>query len=238
MALCKIKRIFSPFAFIFVPMTSVNAKQLVAYLQTLVPPGMKGLDKVKVVYRPYICPLHELLNRVPEQAAVFDIGCGNGSFLALAAHFRNPARLGGIEINDRLVQNASDVLKNTVTNTEVSIQWYDGLNIPDFIGSYSHVFMTDVFHHIPPAIQKDVMQQVFDKMSSGSVFIMKDIDAGKLPWVYFNKLHDRVAAGEIGNEISSQSMETLLKEVGFGITEYSYKQMLWYPHYTFVCKKV
>jgi cyclopropane fatty-acyl-phospholipid synthase-like methyltransferase len=218
-------------------MTSVNAKQLVAYLQTLVPHGMKWLDKVKVVYRPYICPLDELLNMVPEQSWVFDIGCGNGSFLALAAHFRSPQKLGGIEINETLVTNANAVLKNTFTTTAVDVKLYDGLNIPDFIKDYDHLFMTDVFHHIPPAVQQSVIAQLYAKMKSNAVFVMKDIDRGKWPWFYFNKLHDWVAAGEIGNEISSEQMEKLLKDAGFTVKSYSYKRMIWYPHYTFVCVK-
>lgn len=219
------------------PMKKLTPAELVTYLKSISPKGMRFMDKLKVNYRPLICPLHELLNLVPARKKVFDMGCGNGSFLALAAHFCEPEQLGGIEINNELVSNARAILENTAAGIKHDIQWYNGKDIPK-LNEYDFVFMTDVFHHVPVPIQQSVLQQIHNQMKPGAVFVMKDIDAAKLPWVYFNKLHDAVAAGEIGNEVSSNAMKVMLEGCGFTITKQSYRRMLWYPHYTFVCTKV
>jgi 2-polyprenyl-3-methyl-5-hydroxy-6-metoxy-1,4-benzoquinol methylase len=218
------------------PMKMITPQALVAYLKSISPTQMRLMDKLKVNYRPLICPLHELLNMVPDGKKVFDMGCGNGSFLALVAHFCHPAKLGGIEINDVLVKNARAILTNTTEGIVFDVQLYNGSEIPA-LAEYDFVFMTDVFHHIPVKLQQSVLQQIFTRMKPGSLFVLKDIDAAKLPWVYFNKMHDAVAAGEIGNEVSAARMKELLMASGFNITQQSYKRMLWYPHYTFVCTK-
>lgn len=217
-------------------MKTITPAELVTYLKSISPNAMRFMDKLKVNYRPLICPLNELLNIIPANKKVFDMGCGNGSFLALVAHFCEPKQLGGIEINDELVKNARAILNNTAAGIQHDVQWYNGKVIPP-LGEYDFVFMTDVFHHVPVAIQQSVLGQIYLNMKPGAVFVMKDIDAAKFPWVYFNKLHDAVAAGEIGHEVSSDAMKTLLTNCGFTITQQRYKRMLWYPHYTFVCSK-
>jgi 2-polyprenyl-3-methyl-5-hydroxy-6-metoxy-1,4-benzoquinol methylase len=217
-------------------MKTITPGELVAYLKSISPNGMRFMDKLKVNYRPLICPLHELLNIVTAGKKVFDIGCGNGSFLALVARFCEPVSLGGIEINEKLVKNARAILDNTAAGVHHDVQWYNGSEVPG-LDTYDYVFMTDVFHHIPVEIRQSVLQQVYQKMKPGAVFIMKDIDAAKFPWVYFNKLHDAVAAGEIGHEVSAETMKTMLTACGFSISSRSYRRMLWYPHYTFVCSK-
>ncbi len=214
----------------------VSANDLVLFLKTLVPPDAKFLDRLKIVYRPLICPLHKLLRIVPAHSSVFDFGCGNGSFLALTAKFCNPSKLGGIEINDTLVTNANHLLKNTFIHVPIHVSKYDGVVVPSFINEYDYVFMTDVFHHIPIKLREDIFHQLYQKMKTGSVFVIKDIDAASLLH-YFNKLHDLAAAGEIGNEVSVKDMTLLLTSIGFKIESSEKERMLWYPHYTLVCRK-
>jgi 2-polyprenyl-3-methyl-5-hydroxy-6-metoxy-1,4-benzoquinol methylase len=62
----------------------INQKTLVDFLKNQ-NPNAKFLDKLKIVYRPYIWPLNELLNEIPKNKSVFDIGCGSGQFALLIA---------------------------------------------------------------------------------------------------------------------------------------------------------
>jgi cyclopropane fatty-acyl-phospholipid synthase-like methyltransferase len=214
----------------------ITPKLLVDFLKAYTPKEASWLNRMKIQYRPYICPLDELLNELPEGATVFDYGCGNGAFLALAAHFKKATQIGGLEISETLVKNARELLQAQATKAVVNVDTFDGKNIPDTISDYEYVFMTDVFHHIPVDIRIKVLSDLCMKMKSGSKLIMKDIDAAS-PLVVMNKLHDRVAAGEIGNEISLKKMMEVLKEAGFQIQSHRTKRMLWYPHYTVVCNK-
>jgi 2-polyprenyl-3-methyl-5-hydroxy-6-metoxy-1,4-benzoquinol methylase len=211
-----------------------SSKELIQFLKTSEGKNLKGLSRLKTIYRPFICPFDQLLDQIPKRSAVFDLGCGSGSLLSLINHFRDPAKLGGIEITNQLVENARLLLSSA--NIPVSINPYDGVSIPEEIGEYNVVTMIDVFHHIPPSIQTDFFSQLYRKMGNNSILIFKDIDASS-PFVYANKLHDMLLAGEIGNEWKAGAITKKMEEVGFKCSKTEYKHMIVYPHYTIVARK-
>lgn len=212
----------------------ITKENLVQYLKNSEAKNLNGLAKLKTIYRPYICPFDEILNLLPESVKLFDIGCGSGSFLSIINNFKNSDTLAGIEISEKLVQEAKTILSSKIRN--LTIFKYDGENIPDEIHQYEYISMIDVFHHIPKDLQKDFLIQLYTKMSSGSYLLFKDIDASSI-FVYFNKLHDLVLSNEIGNEISTSNAIKMLKEIGFEMKYNSEKLMLLYPHYTILVRK-
>ncbi len=68
------------------------------------------LDQLKVNYRPLICRSIWALINIGSASSVFDIGCGSGQFALLIAAFSDVKRLGGIEIDQRLIDNARKLL--------------------------------------------------------------------------------------------------------------------------------
>ncbi len=212
----------------------ITKEKLVQYLKNSEAKNLQGLAKLKTIYRPYICPFDEILNLMPDNVKLFDIGCGSGSFLSIINNFKNSDTLAGIEISEKLVQEARTILSSKIKN--LTIFKYDGKNIPDEIHNYEYISMIDVFHHIPKNIQKEFLIQLYSKMSSGSYLLFKDIDASSL-FVYFNKLHDLVLSNEIGNEISTNNAIKILNNIGFEMIYCSEKLMLLYPHYTILVRK-
>jgi cyclopropane fatty-acyl-phospholipid synthase-like methyltransferase len=198
-------------------------------------PAASFLDSLKIAYRPYVCPFDELLTLLPEGKSIFDIGCGSGMFLMLAAEYSKPHKLGGIEISGNLVDNARSLLSSYKMTSQ--IEEYDGVKLPNLISEYDIVFLIDVFHHIPVPIQNSFFINLYKIMKPGSTFIFKDIDASKKGLVIMNKIHDLLLSGEIGNEVSSEEAQTLVKEAGFEVLSEKYIRTLWYPHYLIVCKK-
>jgi 2-polyprenyl-3-methyl-5-hydroxy-6-metoxy-1,4-benzoquinol methylase len=213
----------------------INNTQLKTFLLNSEAKDLKGLAKIKTVYRPYICPFDDILNSLPNNLSLFDVGCGSGSFLSIINEFKSPSKLAGVEISNDLVENAKSLFKSK--NIQTDIYKYDGTNIPEQLNEYDYVSMIDVFHHIPPAVQDAFMLQLFQKMKSNSTLIFKDIDKSSI-FVLFNKLHDLLLSSEIGNEISVNSASDLLKKAGFTIESVSTRQMLVYPHYTIIAKKL
>ncbi len=213
----------------------INNKQLKTFLLNSEAKDLKGLAKIKTVYRPYICPFDDILNSLPNNLNLFDIGCGSGSFLSIINEFKSPTKLAGVEISNDLVENARSLFKSKKTKTD--IYKYDGSDIPNELDQYDFVSMIDVFHHIPPAAQNDFMLQLFQKMKANSTLIFKDIDKASI-FVFFNKLHDLLLSSEVGNEISVKRATDLLKKVGFTIDSVSTRQMLVYPHYTIIARKL
>ncbi|MBL7910620.1 MAG: class I SAM-dependent methyltransferase [Bacteroidia bacterium] len=212
----------------------ITNKEIIKFL-TSTTINASFVDKLKIKYRPIICPFNTLLSYANENTSVFDIGCGSGQFCALVAKFTPVKKIMGIEIFQRLVDNARIVNKQ-FEKKELKFEVFDGKTIPENINEYDLVYMIDVYHHIPKDYQTKFMKNVYDKMKVGSKLIFKDIDAGH-PFVFFNKLHDIVFAGEIGNEMSSTSAKKLLSDCGFKIVEEYKKTSFVYPHYFTICQK-
>ena len=194
------------------------------------------VDKLKIKYRPIICPFNDLIDFAKDKDSVFDIGCGSGQFCALIAKFTDVEKIMGIEINERLVNNANEVNEEFRKNKSIKFEVFDGKVIPDEIRDYELIYMIDVFHHIPPAQQAEFMEQVYKKMSPGATLVFKDIDAGN-PLVLCNKMHDMVFAGEIGKEMSFNTGIELFKKIGFTIQSQFKKTVFVYPHFFIICQK-
>jgi protein-L-isoaspartate O-methyltransferase len=215
-------------------------KDLSSLLEKNIPSHISKPDKLKILYRPFITPFAELINIIPFNSNVYEIGFGNGALLNLIYNIKKPRKLGGIEIEKKLVNNARDLLfsqvKNeNIFNEKISLGQYDGVNLPD-LHEFDWVLLVDVIHHIPKKQLTAFLLSIKRKMKSGATLIVKDIDASKTILVLFNKLHDLLVSREIGNEISMENAKLKLRDAGFTFESALYKRKLWYPHYTIITK--
>lgn len=212
----------------------MNTSELVEFLkkQTV---KASFTDKLKITYRPYICPFDKVLSFIEPGDAVADIGCGSGQLALLMAEFTKPSRITGIEISQKLIDNAQTLLASyTAIPCQFSV--FDGETFPAAIHGCQKYFMVDVLHHVPKDSQVSFLKKLYNLMPTGSKLILKDIN-GASPFVYFNKLHDMIFAGEIGNEMSINTAVKTLTEIGFTIEHQTTEQLYVYPHYTIVAKK-
>ena len=216
-------------------MSLVSSKELVRILRKKKFNGSL-VDKLKVYYRPYICPFNELLAFAGEDDSILDIGCGNGQFIYLLSEVINPKSIIGIDISDKIIVRAREYLKD-IRKIPVLLYSYDGLNLPDTFNEVSLVYLIDVLHHIDYSKQQSFLNQLFLKMGKGSRLILKDIDASSY-LVFANKLHDKILTGENSKELSLATVLELLKSTGFHIKQTKTKRLLWYPHYTIEAIKV
>lgn len=212
----------------------LSAKDLSVYLGT-VHNNASILDKLKIVYRPYICPFDDLISACQGSETILDIGCGSGQFILLLSKYTNVKKIGGIEVSSSLISNAKQLLTSQ-TKTEFQIEIYDGINIPDFIYEFNTVTLIDVFHHIKKDKQKRFILELYNKMKPGSKLIFKDID-GSHPLLFMSKIHDILLAGELVKMVSIFEAKEMLGGAGFSIVSISKRLMLWYPHYTIICRK-
>jgi hypothetical protein len=65
---------------------------------------------------------------------------------------------------------------------------------------------------------------------------LKDINRSS-GFVYFNKMHDLVFAGEVGNEKSVEETSKICEKAGFRILSTFTKRTVVYPHYFLVLEK-
>lgn len=217
-------------------MSPLSAKTLSLFLKSNAPASASIVDRLKICYRPYICPFAELLNYIDEDEKVFDIGCGSGQFLLLVAEFFNPKLIGGVEVSKTLLENSRKLLSQYKPRVNIELYLYNGTDLPDQIKNYNIITLIDVFHHLPVNQRNVFLGKLHEKMSPGATLILKDIDASN-PLVFGNKVHDYLLSGERSKEISMYEMQITLNNAGFALIESVKKTTLWYPHFWFICKK-
>ncbi len=209
--------------------------ELSAYLsETEVNAGM--IDRLKIAYRPYICPFDDLLTLVQARSRIYDIGCGSGQFLLLAAKYTDATALYGIEISKQLISNAKQQFEQQNITVPFHFQTYDGVHFPENLKEANLIFMIDVLHHLPSKTQGLFLENIYHAMQPGAKLVLKDIDAASM-LVYCNKLHDLILAKEIGNEISVDGAKAITEKIGFRVESLTYRRMLWYPHFTLLLRK-
>jgi 2-polyprenyl-3-methyl-5-hydroxy-6-metoxy-1,4-benzoquinol methylase len=190
----------------------------------------------KTYLRPYICPFHTLLAHVPEGASLYDVGCGGGAWLALANHYRHCNHLGGYDVAEGPVSAARDLLAATAPASHTELTVSPGVELPALISAFEVVSVIDVFHHIPLSQQSHFITELFTRMRPGARLIFKDIDRDH-PFVFANKLHDRILSGATGHEWGRTAARAALENAGFTIQAAETHRMVVYPHYWFVAQK-
>ncbi len=193
------------------------------------------IDGLKIKYRSLICPFISLLEMIQPGDKVADIGCGSGQFLLLAKHFTNPAYIFGIEISERLINNANNLFKKYEKGS-YHFETFDGKHFPEALKEMDIFFLIDVLHHVPKEQQTNFINNLIKCMKPGARLVLKDINADS-PFVYCNKLHDIIFAGEIGNEISYTRAQQIMISNQLTILEEYKRTMYVYPHYCILAKK-
>jgi SAM-dependent methyltransferase len=193
------------------------------------------LDRLKILYRPLVCPFVELIGYVQPNDVVADIGCGSGQFCLLLSRFSQPKAIYGYEISGRLIENAMQLFNNKV-RTPHHFEVFNGTDLPADIIEADVIFLIDVLHHIPPEARDAFIQQMYAKIKKGARVVIKDIDAAS-PFVVFNKLHDLVFSRQLVHENSLRQSEMALENAGFHILHREKKRMYVYPHYTILAEK-
>jgi 2-polyprenyl-3-methyl-5-hydroxy-6-metoxy-1,4-benzoquinol methylase len=213
---------------------AVKSTDLAKLLRSSIP-ATSFIDRLKIGFRPYICPFDLLLPHIEPGLSYFDIGCGSGMFLRILAEYKTPRALGGVEISPRLIENALSVLATSDVPTLLRV--YDGCTLPEEVIEYDYLCMIDVLHHIPLESQFTFLAALGDQMRPGQMLLFKDIDAAS-PLVYWNKLHDLAVAGEIVHELPAEVVCEQLKKIGFQVTLLFRKTVYLYPHFAVLCVRV
>jgi SAM-dependent methyltransferase len=193
------------------------------------------VDRLKIIYRPLVCPFPSLIAYVNKNDIVADIGCGSGQFCLLLSQFSKPRAIYGYEISPRLVRNARMLFRDKIT-TEHHFEVYNGMDLPDEIVRADLVFLIDVLHHIPLQMRGDFLESLYAKIKRGARIVVKDIDAAS-PFVIFNKIHDLIFSRELVHENSLHQSVDALQKAGFHVLKTEKQRMYVYPHYTVFAKK-
>ena len=213
----------------------ISQNEILNFLKTK-SSGLGLINKLKVIYRPLICPFDVLLNYVKPNESTYDIGCGSGQFCSLIAKFTDAKKIFGIEISENLIENAILLNQEFKTKKKMHFNTFDGKIIPLEIKNFSLIYLIDVLHHVPKFQQETFFKEIYSKMAINSKLVFKDIDA-ESNFVVFNKIHDLIFSKEIGNEIGFNQAKILTQKTGFKLVDCFKKRMFVYPHYFLILEK-
>ena len=211
--------------------------ELAAFLKSEFGRRLHGRERLKVLLRPYTCPFDELLTYIEPGSTIFDIGCGPGTFLALALEFSRPRKAVGIDIRPAAVETASAMLESFIARGIAQVGRYDGSTLPVSLSEADTVFLIDVFHYLPVASRALFVSEIYGKMKPGARLVFKDIDAADRLLLYLNKLHNALVSGALVHEVSSKDAYELLRKTGFEVDARPKRRMFWYSHFTLVGRK-
>ena len=195
-----------------------------------------AFQRLLVNGRPFICPLHTLVDCVPSNALVLDVGCGTGLFLNLLAHRGRVSRGIGFDASAPAIETAQRAAKEIRPETGVR---FEAISVGDSwpAGLFDVVSMIDVLHHISPAQQRQVIEQACGKVAPGGMFLYKDMGVASFWRAWANRAHDLVLARQWIHYVAANDVVQWAKAAGLSL-EHSVKiNMLWYEHELFVFRR-
>lgn len=204
---------------------------LASRLRAACPPDTGAIARLKVIYRPFICPLGDLLLLVRPGERIADIGCGGGQFALLAATLRSPRSVLGLEIDPALVSLAQGTFLRAAVTLPHSFSVYSGDDFPIELEQCDRIFLIDVLHHVPPDRQFAFVEKLRARLRPGAYLVLKDIDAAS-PLVHFNRLHDALLGGGRGHELEADSVAALADRLRLRLVTLHRRRLWWYSHYT------
>lgn len=196
-----------------------------------------GSGKVRFMqrYRSYICPLHEVINEVPKESRVLDVGCGNGLLLNLLAHMGRIKQGHGFDLSTPAINVARQVaLKHPSYVIDFESRSVNQ-GIPQL--GFEVITVIDVLHHIPDAYKQPFVADLCDALPEGGKLIIKDM-ACKPRWrATANQMHDLVMARQWVEHADPAQVEQWGVEKGMVVRRRASFNTLWYGHWMLVMQK-
>lgn len=184
-----------------------------------------------MTYRPRICPFHRLIEQVPQNSTVLDVGCGNGLWLLLLAELGRIRQGIGFDICAEKVRLAQELAgpNRSLSFRPIAVNeaW------PDMAADC--VTMIDIIHHIHPERQKETIRAI--QNTHAERILIKDIDPVPAWKSAANTLHDLALSGQRPRYQSPSVLCEWLGEIGYEIRVCLRCDMLWYSHYLIVGQK-
>lgn len=185
--------------------------------------------------RPFVLPLGSLTRQFERlDGRVLSVGSGHALIERYLAELNPRVRVEGYELDEERVALAA---RSQERAPRVVIHRGD-VTALDASGIYDGAVAIDMLHHIPFGEHATLAAAVRARLRSGGLCIVKDIDI-RPRWKHgWNRLHDRLAAGE--KEIwcrAAEDMAAVFTAKGFELESTSRPHRLMpYPHYLLVLR--
>lgn len=188
-------------------------------------------------WRPYNCPFDHIIEKVPKDAVVLDIGCGGGLLLGMLAYLKRIHGGVGFDFSGNAIEVANLMIKNLPEDHNLTFHHLSVLDAwPE--GKFDVVTMIDVMHHLPRDAQEEVFHQAAEKIKLGGYLIYKDIPMLPLWRNFANTVHDVLIAREIPHYVPSERINRWAIDADLTILDAYTVNQLWYCHELMVYERM
>jgi len=176
--------------------------------------------------RKKIYPHNIIVNNIPQNANILDIGCGSGTILSEKILSKINSYTGiDPKVNKKILNEKIRIYNDSVEN------------ILKNISNYDCIIMVDVMHHIKASEQEFIIQKIIESMNKNSIFIYKDISNRNIFYSFMNKMHDLLYNFQVIKYLDSNIIINILKKYNNYSYKHFYKKILWFDHEFLIIKK-
>ena len=178
--------------------------------------------------RPYICPFDRLIELVPRDASVLDIGCGAGLFLMLLAESGRIQNGVGFDSSESGIAIAKAAAKRLTAH----VLQFDHCRVQDTWpqGEFDVVTLVDVMHHVAQSCRTELLTQAVARVRPGGLFIYKDMCCRPRWRAWMNRLHDLVVAKEWIRYEPLADVRCTIERLGLQLLSAESINLWWYGH--------
>ena len=175
--------------------------------------------------RPLILPINDILNLVPKNANILDLGCGKGLMLNQLKHFKTYT--GVDKKNIKLESNKENI-------RFIKSDCIEYINKD--LNHFDTFLLIDLLHHIKPSKQIIFVDKLLDSMKKDDILIIKDIHPKNLFTKYWNAFHDLIVSKEFIHYFDFDNLEKSRKKNTTILNKY-HKRIFLYDHYFLTIKR-
>jgi len=156
--------------------------------------AFRGLPRFVTAHRPRICPFERVVDAVPAQSSVLDIGCGNGLLLYLLARAGRLREGVGVDIRQDAIDTGNAALRGFGIDQASLRAAGEPANWPR--QTFDTVAMIDVMHHVPQERQRATLAAACAMVRSSGLLVYKDMARSPAWAAWANRAHDLLLARE------------------------------------------
>ncbi|MCH8333673.1 class I SAM-dependent methyltransferase [Candidatus Sumerlaeota bacterium] len=178
----------------------------------------------------------EIVQYLPEEGRIIELGCGFGLFTLLFAHLRSQSTFLAVDRDARRIDLAREAARRLeLTNVEFLCEDVTKLKISeDFDGG----FTMDLIHHVGRDQARPLLDLVHARLRPGSTFIVKEvIDRPIYKWAFTRVLDLLMSPRDDVHYWPEEEMKAMLSEVGWDVLSHAMIDFLPYPHQIYICRK-
>ncbi|NND41131.1 MAG: class I SAM-dependent methyltransferase [Silicimonas sp.] len=179
--------------------------------------------------------LNEIVQYLPKQGRVLDMGCGFGLFSLYFGKAEPGRHCIGVELQEGRVAHAR---KSAERLGIENVEYYVG-DVRDWDGptDLDAIYLLDVVHHLPQESVPEFLEKLKGLIKPGGLLILKDVADRPLVKMWFTLILDRLMVGmsEPIRYWPPAELIELLRSLGFDVKRHTMNDILPYPHMLYVC---